>query len=140
MKRKHGFRALVAAAALALPAALVLPAAFLALAALASPLAAANLKTVGSGDAMNFDPSGFREDMKPKFEVMRVKCVKCHTMERTIVAIKTGVAPISGQPFDRSATKAYGVKMLRKPDSDMSKEQVKAVVELMNYLLDETER
>jgi hypothetical protein len=30
--------------------------------------------------------------------------------------------------------------MLRKPDSDMNKEQVKAVVELMNYLLDETAR
>lgn len=125
MKSGHGLLALVAAAALA---------------AAAGPVAAANLKTVGSGDAMNFDPSGFPADMKAKFEVMRVKCVKCHTMERTIVAIKTGVAPISGQPFDKSATKAYGVKMLRKPDSDMSKEQVKAVVELMNYLLDETER
>jgi hypothetical protein len=107
---------------------------------LAGPLAAMDLKTVGSGDSMNFDPSGFREDMKPKFDVMRVKCIKCHTMERTIVAIKTGVAPISGQPFDKGATKAYGVKMLRKPDSDMNKEQVKAVVDLMNYLLDEAAR
>ncbi len=106
----------------------------------ASPLAAADLKTVGSADTMNFDPSGFREDMKPKFEIMKVKCIKCHTMERTIVAIKTGVAPVSGQPFDKSATKAYGIKMLRKPDSDMNKEQVKAVLELMNYLLDEVAR
>lgn len=78
--------------------------------------------------------------MKPKFEIMKGKCVKCHTMERTIVAIKTGVAPVSGQPFDKGATKAYGIKMLRKPDSDMNKEQIKAVVELMNYLLDEEAR
>ncbi|MHB8835625.1 MAG: cytochrome C [Candidatus Methylomirabilia bacterium] len=106
----------------------------------ARPLAAVDLKTLGSGDVMTFDPSGFREEMKPKFEIMKAKCVKCHTMERTIVAIKTGVAPVSGQPFDRSATKAYGIKMLRKPDSDMNKEQVKAVVELMNYLLDEADR
>jgi hypothetical protein len=106
----------------------------------ASPLAAIDLKTVGSGDAMNFDPAGFRDDMKPKFQVLTKRCFKCHTMERTIVAIKTGVAPISGQPFDRGATKAYGIKMLRKPDSDMSKDEVKAVVELMNYLLDEAAR
>ena len=106
----------------------------------ASPLAAADLKTVGSGETINFDPSGFRDDMRPKFAVMTAKCFKCHTMERTIVAIKTGVAPISGQPFDKSATKAYGIKMLRKPDSDMTKEQVKVVVELMNYLLDEAAR
>jgi hypothetical protein len=125
MARPYRFKALFVAAVLCLAA---------------SPLAAADLRTVGSGDAMNFDPSGFREDMRPKFEIMKVKCVKCHTMERTIVAIKTGVAPISGQPFDKGATKAYGVKMLRKPDSDMSKEQVKAVVELMNYLVDEAAR
>jgi len=125
MASNRGLRALLIAAAVCL---------------VAGPLAAADLRTVGSGDAMNFDPSGFRDDMKPRFEIMRVKCVKCHTMERTIVAIKTGVAPISGQPFDRGATKAYGIKMLRKPDSDMTKEQVKAVVELMNYLLDETAR
>ena len=125
MTRNCGLKALFAAAVLCLAA---------------SPLAAIDLKTVGSGDAMNFDPSGFRSDMRPKFEIMNAKCVKCHTMERTIVAIKTGVAPISGQPFDRSATKAYGVKMLRKPDSDMNKEQVKAVVDLMNYLLDEAAR
>ncbi len=106
----------------------------------ACPLAAVDLKTVDSGDTMNFDPAAFRDDMKRSFEIMKTKCVKCHTMERTIVAIKTGVAPVSGQPFDRSATKAYGIKMLRKPDSDMNKEQVKAVVELMNYLLDEVAR
>jgi hypothetical protein len=125
MDRNRAFKSLFVAAALCLAA---------------GPLAAGDLKTVGSGDAMNFDPSGFREDMKPKFAVLTAKCFKCHTMERTIVAIKTGVAPISGQPFDRGATKAYGIKMLRKPDSDMNKEQVKAVVELMNYLLDETAR
>ena len=124
MTRNCGLKALLVAATLCLAA---------------SPLAAA-IKTVGAGDAMNFDPSGFTSEMRQKFEVMKVKCVKCHTMERTIVAIKTGVAPISGQPFDRGATKAYGVKMLRKPDSDMNKEQVKAVVDLMNYLLDEASR
>ncbi len=40
-----------------------------------------------------------------------------------IIALKTGVALISGQLFDRSATKAYGIKMMRKPDSNMSREE-----------------
>jgi len=125
MVRDFGLKALFVAATLCLAA---------------SPLAAADLKTVGSGDTITFDTSTFRDDMRPKFEVMRVKCVKCHTMERTIVAIKTGVAPVSGQPFDKGATKAYAIKMLRKPDSEMSKEQVKTVIELINYLLDEVAR
>ena len=103
---------------------------------LATPCFAA-LRVVGSGDNMRFDPSGFPPNMKAAYEVMRVRCIKCHTLERTVVAINTGVAPITGQPFDRHATKAYGIKMLRKPDSNMTKQEVKVVVELMNYLLDE---
>ena len=100
----------------------------------------ADLKVIGKGDAMRLDPSGFSPEMKAAYEIMKVKCVKCHTLERTIVAIQTGIAPISGQPFDRGATKAYGIKMLRKPDSNMNKQEVKATVDLMNYLLDEGAR
>ena len=107
---------------------------------LSATAAHAGLKVVGKGDAMHLDPSGFPPAMKANYEVVRVKCVKCHTLERTIVAIQTGVAPISGQPLDRNATKAYGVKMLRKPDSNMTKPEVKASVELLNFLLAETER
>jgi hypothetical protein len=100
----------------------------------------AGLKVVGRGASMHLDPAGFTPVMKTNYDVMRTKCVKCHTLERAIVAIQTGVAPISGQPFDRSATRAYGIKMLRKPDSNMNKVEVKQVVDLMNYLLVEAER
>lgn len=100
----------------------------------------AGLNTVGSGEAMRLDASGFPADMKARYEIMAFRCVKCHSMERAIIAIKSGIAPISGQPFDKNSTKAYGIKMLRKPDSNMSKEEVKAVVELLNYLLDEVSR
>lgn len=102
--------------------------------------AQAGLKVIGRGDSMRLDPARFPPAMKANYEIMRVKCVKCHTLERTIVAIQTGVAPISGQIFDRNATKAYGIKMLRKPDSNMSKPEVKATVDLMNYLLNEAEK
>jgi hypothetical protein len=107
---------------------------------LCSTAAHAGLRVVGKGDTMRLDPSGFPPNMKASYEIMRAKCIKCHTLERTIVALQTGIAPISGQPFDRNATKAYGIKMLRKPDSNMNKQEVKAVVELMNYLLDLAER
>ena len=107
---------------------------------LTATAAHAGLKVIGKGDAMRLDPTAFPPQMKANYEIVRVKCVKCHTLERTIVAIQTGVAPISGQPFDRNATKAYGIKMLRKPDSNMSKAEVKASVDLLNYLLSESER
>ena len=100
----------------------------------------ASVRTMGRGESLCFDPGCIPSSMKSSFETMKVRCIKCHTMERTVVAITTGVAPITGQPFDRAATRAYGVKMLRKPDSNMNKTEVKAVVDLMNYLLDEAAR
>lgn len=102
--------------------------------------ALANLKVIGRGNSMTLDTSGFPPAYRENWNIMKVRCVKCHTLERTIIAINTGVAPISGQPFDRGAVKAYGVKMLRKPDSNMTKSEVKACVDLMNYLLEVAQR
>jgi hypothetical protein len=97
----------------------------------------AKIKTVGSGDKISFDPSQIPVDMKGAFEIMKVKCIQCHTMERTVIAIQSGIAPVTGQPFDKNATKSYGIKMLRKPKSNMSRDDVKQVVGLLNYLLDQ---
>ncbi|KAF0214960.1 MAG: hypothetical protein FD174_4267 [Geobacteraceae bacterium] len=100
----------------------------------------AGLKVLGNGNSMRFDPSGFPSSMRTNYEIMKVKCVRCHTLERTVVAITTGISPITGQPFDRNAIRAYGIKMMRKPDSNMTKQEVKATVDLMNYMLDESTR
>lgn len=97
----------------------------------------AKIRAVGKGDKMTFDPAQIPADLKPAFEIMKVKCIQCHTQERTVIAIQTGIAPVTGQPFDKQATKAYGIKMLRKPKSNMSREEVKKVVDLMNFLIDE---
>jgi len=97
----------------------------------------AKIKAVGKGDKMNFDPSQIPADLKGAFEIMKIKCIQCHTQERTVIAIQTGIAPVTGQPFDKQATKAYGIKMLRKPKSNMTRDEVKQVVNLMNYLIDE---
>lgn len=100
----------------------------------------AALKVVGKADKMTFDASAFPPQMKANWEIMKIKCIKCHTMERTVVSITTGVAPITGQVFDRNATKAYGIKMMRKPDANMSKEEVKASVDLMYWMIDQATR
>jgi len=100
----------------------------------------ARVKTVGSGATLNFDPKGIPAKYFDAFSVMQAKCTQCHTMERTVKAITTGVAPITGQLFDKQATKAYAIKMMRKPKSNMSREEIKQVYQLMNYLLDEQNR
>lgn len=100
----------------------------------------ARVKTVGSGATLNFDPKSIPAKYFEAFGVMKAKCTQCHTMERTVKAITTGVAPITGQLFDKQATKAYAIKMMRKPKSNMSREEIKQVYQLMNYLIDENSR
>jgi hypothetical protein len=100
-------------------------------------VAEAQVKVMGRGAKMNFSAEGIPEALKPSFDLMQVKCIKCHTMERTVIAIQTGKAPITGQPFNKQAVKAYGIKMLRKPNSEMNKKEIRDVVVLLNYLLDE---
>lgn len=97
----------------------------------------ARIRAIGRGDKMGFDATQIPPDLKGAFEIMKVKCVQCHTQERTVIAIQTGIAPVTGQPFDKQATKAYGIKMLRKPKSNMTRAEVKQVVNLMNFLIDE---
>jgi len=100
-------------------------------------LADARIKVKGRGDKMNFDPESIDANFRPSFDLMTKKCVKCHTMERTVIAIQTGRAPITGQPFNKQAVKAYGIKMLRKPNSEMNKQEIRDIVLLLNNLLDE---
>lgn len=100
----------------------------------------ARVKVKGRGDKMNFDQESIPANFKPSFELMTRKCVKCHTMERTVIAVQTGRAPITGQPFDKQAVKAYGIKMLRKPNSDMNKQEIRDIVVLLNYLIDENSK
>ncbi|MBL0224949.1 MAG: cytochrome C [Geobacteraceae bacterium] len=107
---------------------------------IASTGADARIKVKGRGANMNFDPASLPPQYAETFNMMTKKCSKCHTMERTVIAIQTGRAPITGQIFDRQAVKAYGIKMLRKPNSEMSKPDIRNVVILLNYILDENKR
>lgn len=100
-------------------------------------LADARVKVKGRGEKMNFDPDSIAVNYRPTFDLMTKKCIKCHTMERTVISVQTGRAPITGQPFNKQAVKAYGIKMLRKPNSDMNKQEIRDIVLLLNHLLDE---
>jgi hypothetical protein len=102
--------------------------------------AEARVKVKGRGANMNFDPASLPPQYLATFEMMTKKCTKCHTMERTVVAIQTGRAPITGQIFDRQAIKAYGIKMLRKPNSDMNKQDIRDVVILLNFIMEENHK
>lgn len=104
--------------------------------------ASAALKVIGEGDDRRFDPADFPPHIQEKYALAEIKCtnLNCHAFGRTVDAVMTGEGPISKLPFDKEAAKAYGVKMMRKPDSEMNKKETKAVVELLYFLIDRAKK
>lgn len=109
---------------------------------MAAPSHAA-LQVVGRGDSMRFDISAFPPQMKANFETMKGKCTKCHSLERLAVAFSTGIAPISGRPFDVDMLKATTFTMVRKANgggASISKDEAKSISGLLKYMIDESVR
>lgn len=96
----------------------------------------AELKTIGAGADMQADISSFPPDKKAIYPLFVKKCIKCHGLDRTLVTLQTGMTP-SGSVFDGPAIDAYGAKMLRKPDADLTKPDVKSILELMKFMAEE---
>lgn len=106
---------------------------------LTASVAMAGLKYKGAGATLTFDPSGFPPDIAEKYKLMDVKCTNqaCHTMERTVISIRDGITPITHTAFDKEAAKAYGVKMMRRADSGIGKNEAKTIVEVLYYMIGE---
>jgi len=97
----------------------------------------ARIKVRGQGSSLNFDPASIAPEFRASYDLMNRKCTKCHTMEMVVTAVQTGRAPVTGQRFGKQAVKAYGIKMLRRSNTDMNKQEIRNVVLLLNYFLDE---
>lgn len=103
----------------------------------------AALKAVGSGSGMEFDSRGFSPQMKSNYALLKAKCTSCHSLERLVVAYTTGVAQISGRPYDLDGMKAITYTMLRKANANkvsISKEESRAIAALLKQMLDESVR
>lgn len=112
---------------------------FMALAALTMLLANpafALVKTTGNGDSLNFDIQSVPPELRPSFSLMNRKCTQCHSMEIIVMAVLTGKCPETRQPFDKQTVKAYGIRMIRKKDSNINKKEMRDIVVLLNHLLD----
>ena len=99
----------------------------------ATALANGKLKTKGEGADQELDESQFSADQKPRYQLFKQKCTKCHAMQRPIVALQTGRTPISNGVFDEPGIKTYVVKMMRKPNSGIEKDQAKELIDFLRY-------
>ena len=98
----------------------------------------AALKVIGSGDKLQLDASRFPPSMKSAYQLMQKKCTSCHTMERVVIALQTGMTPTTLLEFNKKTAKGHCDKMVRKPNANISQQDAKTITELLYYLIDES--
>jgi len=101
--------------------------------------ASATLKFSGRGNSLQFDTTEFTPQMKANFEIFKEKCTQCHTQQRTVIAFVSGRMPITGQTFDMDSLKTLSFRMYRKamtkPNTLISKEEIKPIHILLKYMM-----
>lgn len=106
--------------------------------------ASAALKITGRGESLRFDPSGFPPQMQANFEIFKAKCTQCHPQQRIVIAFLSGRMPITGQTFDMDSLKTLVFRMYRKamnkPDTLITKEQIKPIHSLLKFMMEESSR
>jgi hypothetical protein len=106
--------------------------------------ASAALKVVGRGETLRFDTTEFPPQMKANYEIFKAKCTKCHPQQRIVIAFLSGRMPITGQTFDMDSLKTLSFRMYRKamgkPETLITKEQIRPIHSLLKYMMEESSR
>ena len=104
---------------------------------LVSSFAYAEVRVIVQGDTVSIDPSGFPPQMRAGYDLMMEKCNKCHTIERIVAAVQTGICPITKSSFTKATTRSVVTRMYLKPEANMTKSEARTIVLFLNYLLDQ---
>ena len=101
--------------------------------ALATSTVSAELKVAGKGKDQRLAPAQFPADQATRLGLFEQRCARCHELARPISALVTGRTPISDSPFDGDGIKTYVVKMMRKPNSGIEKEDAKELITFLTF-------
>ena len=89
------------------------------------------LKVQGAGKKQLLIRDQFAPAIRTEYDLFATRCTKCHEMARPIAALKTGITPISGGTFEEKGIKEYVVKMMRKPNSGITKDDAKQIIDFL---------
>jgi Photosystem P840 reaction-centre cytochrome c-551 len=97
----------------------------------------AQLKVIGKGENLSIDTSEFPPRMQAAYDLMKQKCSKCHTIERVIASVQTGVCLYSKTSFTKDTAKSIVARMFLKPDSNITRDDARTIVELLHFMLEQ---
>ena len=91
----------------------------------------ASLKTIKRGKSTVLVASQFKGPLAKEFSFFQAKCTQCHDLHRPTYALTKGKTPLAGDAFDRKGVKKYVVKMMRKPNSGISRDDAKRIIKFL---------
>jgi hypothetical protein len=100
-------------------------------------MAHAEVKVIVKGESVSIDTTGFPPKMQKAYVLMQQKCNQCHSIERIVAAVQTGICPLSKETFTKKTTRSLVTRMYLKPGANMTKDEARTIVILLNYLLDQ---
>ena len=103
----------------------------------ACAVAYADIRVIGAGNATTIDTSGYPPEMLKAHALMMQKCTQCHSIERIIVGIQTGVAPITKMSFSKETTRSIVSRMFLKDNSNMTRDEAGLILHYLDFLLDQ---
>jgi hypothetical protein len=104
---------------------------------LTSVVAYAQLNVIVQGDNLIIDSTGFPAKMQSAYILMLQKCNQCHSIERIIVGVQSGICPLTKSAFNKETTKTIVTRMFLKENSNMTRENARDIVEFLNFLLEQ---
>jgi hypothetical protein len=106
--------------------------------------ASAALHVTGRGENLRFDTEEFPAKMKSNFETLKLKCTRCHSQQRIVISFLSGRMPITGQTYDMDSLKTLSFRMYRKamnkPETVISKDDMRSIHPLLKYMMEESSR
>jgi hypothetical protein len=96
-------------------------------------VALAELKTSGKGKDQRLVTDDFPADQKERNTLFEARCGKCHELSRPISAVLTGRSPLSDSVFDGDLLKGYVLKMMRKANSGIEKDDARELIVFLLY-------
>ncbi|MBI4816100.1 MAG: hypothetical protein HY791_07580 [Deltaproteobacteria bacterium] len=73
-------------------------------------------------------------ELRSSSSVFRSRCAQCHSLNRPLEALATGLGPVSGRPFEAEDIKQYVVRMMRKRGSSIRRAEAMALVRFLVFV------
>ena len=93
------------------------------------------VKVLGSGNDVELDSRSIPPEMQPGYLAMKMHCVSCHGQERMITTLRTGISPVTREPYGEVDFRDKIIKIMRKPGADLDRDHAKALTDFFLFLL-----